>query len=155
MKKGKRIKIKSLKQMAEIAEKSLRDFSAQNNKNSATVILLFGDLGAGKTTFVQNIAKKMEIKEKINSPTFVISKKYKINNHNFIWKNLIHIDAYRLENEREVQNIGLDQELKNPENIIFIEWPEKIKNILPKNFFEIKLKYIGETEREMIIKYYA
>jgi tRNA threonylcarbamoyl adenosine modification protein YjeE len=70
-------------------------YSFEKNKNGATIILLRGDLGAGKTAFVKEVAKIFEIGEEITSPTFVIEKKYKIKGNSF-FKNLIHIDAYRL-----------------------------------------------------------
>jgi tRNA threonylcarbamoyl adenosine modification protein YjeE len=93
----------------------------------------------------------LKIKDKINSPTFVISKNYKIKNKDFSWKNLIHIDAYRLEREEDLELIGLKEQLKNPENLIFLESPEMIEKWLPKKYrVDIKLKYIDENTREII-----
>jgi tRNA threonylcarbamoyladenosine biosynthesis protein TsaE len=74
----KKVIVKDISQLEELAEKLLRNFSAHPPQNQATIILLSGDLGAGKTTLTQAIAKKIGIKEKVNSPTFTISKKYKI-----------------------------------------------------------------------------
>jgi len=132
-----------------IAEILLRKISAPK-KTSATLITLSGDLGAGKTTFTQKFGENLGIKEKINSPTFVISKKYEINSKEFIWKNLIHIDAYRLEREEDMELIGLKEQLKNPENLIFLEWPEMLVKWLPKkNRIDVKLKYLDENTREI------
>jgi len=140
-------RIENLKQMQETAEHFLRKCSATPTKNSATVIALYGDLGSGKTTFVQFIGKILEVSEKVNSPTFVISKNYPLKNQQ--WKNMIHIDAYRLNGKSDIKNIGLEEQVKNPENIIFIEWPEVIWKKLPKNFLKVELEYISENERKI------
>lgn len=142
------MKTKNLKETKKIAEILIRKISALK-KNSATLITLSGDLGAGKTTLTQQIGEILQIKEKINSPTFVISKTYLIKNKKFPWKKLIHIDAYRLEREEDLELIGLNNDLKNHENLIFLEWPEMIKKWLPKNDIKIQLKYINENEREI------
>ncbi len=139
---------KNLKETENAAEIFLRKISSQSSDNQATIISLSGDLGSGKTTFVQNIGKILKIEEKINSPTFVVSKVYKIT-ENEKWKKLIHIDAYRLNGENDIKNIGLDRQMKNPENIIFIEWAEKIWKKLPENFQEISFEYISENERSL------
>ena len=141
------MKTKNLEETKKIAEILLRKISAP--KQNARLITLSGDLGAGKTTLTQKIGELLEIKEKINSPTFVISKKYKIKSKNFPWKNLIHIDAYRLEREEDLELIGLKDDLKNPENLIFLEWPEMIEKWLPKDSTKIQLKYIDKDEREI------
>jgi len=147
-----KIKIENLEQMQKAAEIFLRKISAKAPKNSATIISLSGDLGSGKTTFVQNVGKVLKIKEKINSPTFVVSKIYKIPKNPTgptCWKKMIHIDAYRLGGENDVRNIGLDMQMQNPENLIFIEWAEIIKKGLPKNILEVEFQYLSETERQI------
>ncbi len=142
------MKTTSIQETKNVAKILLRKISAP--QNSATLITLSGDLGAGKTTFTQQIGELLEIKEKINSPTFVISKKYKIKSKNFPWKKLIHIDAYRLEREEDLDLIGLLDDLIKTENLIFLEWPEMIEKWLPKeNRFNVKLKYIDENTREI------
>ena len=91
----------------------------------AFVVGLFGHLGAGKTAFVKIVAKILGVKEEITSPTFVIMKNYKINHPK--WKNLIHIDAYRLEQREELEVLDFEGLVSNPENLIMIEWPEKVR----------------------------
>ncbi len=76
-------KIKKIEELEKVVEKVFNTLSKNLKNNSATVISLAGDLGSGKTTFAQNAGKVLKIKEKINSPTFVISKKYNINNKKF------------------------------------------------------------------------
>jgi tRNA threonylcarbamoyl adenosine modification protein YjeE len=119
----KKILIKNLEDMERFSRKFLENLEKNLPKeNSAFLTELSGDLGSGKTTFVQNIGKNLKIKEKISSPTFTISKIYKIPKNNFTKKkNLIHIDAYRLGEKNSIKNIGLDEQLKNYENLIFIE----------------------------------
>jgi tRNA threonylcarbamoyladenosine biosynthesis protein TsaE len=115
---------------------------------SALVVTMRGDLGSGKTTFVKMIAKEFGIKNTVTSPSFVIEKIYKLKNQAF--DNLIHIDAYRLESGEELKTLGLEEISKNPKNIIFIEWPNNVKNVLPENKQEISFKFIDENTREIM-----
>ena len=90
------------------------------HKKQATVLSFVGNLGAGKTTFVKAMASDLGIKEDIISPTFVISKEYKIKKHK-IFKKLIHIDAYRLKNKTDLNNIGFFEQIDDPTNLIIVE----------------------------------
>jgi len=118
-----------------------------NNKNEgASVLALHGDLGAGKTTLTKEIAKQFRIKEKIISPTFVIMKIYKIN-LNCKFKKLIHIDAYRLDSHSDLLNIGWDKIIKDKDNLIILEWPEKVKKLILKDFIKVEILHIDEKNR--------
>jgi tRNA threonylcarbamoyladenosine biosynthesis protein TsaE len=117
--------------------------------NGALVVGLYGDLGSGKTTFTQAVAKIFDIKEDITSPTFVIEKIYDISHGNF--KKLVHIDAYRLDSGKELVAIDWNKTLVDPKNIIFIEWPERVLEVLPKNLAKINFKFLSENEREIEI----
>lgn len=120
------------------------------NSNKAIVLALLGDLGAGKTTITKEIAKILGIKENISSPTFVIMKKYNTKNNKF--KKLIHIDAYRLEKEDEITNIGWDSIIKDKDNLIIIEWPEKVLGFLDKkDTFFVSLEHIDDKTRKIKI----
>ena len=127
-----------------------------NPSSEAVVLLLHGNLGSGKTTFLQGFAKGLGIKEKILSPTFVIQKRFLLKNKKF--HNFYHIDCYRLKNEKparaggDILELGFKDIIKNPENIIAIEWPEKIKKVLPKNCIKINFKFINENERAIDIE---
>ena len=162
---------------AEILANNLLANSGLANKTGALILGLFGNLGAGKTTFTQGFAKRLGIKKKIISPTFVILKKFKITKKfqntnlksqtNSKFKiinskklqlvtynqqlNLIHIDAYRIENPKELLVLNWNELIKNPQNIILVEWADKIKKILPKNYIKINFKFINENKREIII----
>ncbi len=112
-------------------------------KDKAVLIGLNGDLGSGKTTLVQEIAKSLNIKENVISPTFTIAKFYKLDKDQK-WKQLVHIDAYRIEKEDELKHIGWQEILENKENIIFIEWADRIIKSIPKDSIFFDLKYEEE-----------
>ena len=114
----------------------------------ALVLALSGNLGGGKTTFARGFLRGAGIRKKITSPTFVVIKNYKLQNTNH--KNIYHIDCYRLKTAKEILNLGLKGVLANQENIILIEWPEKVKKYLPKNYILIKFKH-GKKENERIV----
>lgn len=112
--------------------------------NREDVILLKGDLGAGKTTFVSGVAKGLGIEDDIISPTFNIMKCY------FNGKiPLYHIDAYRLEDQNV--EIGLDEYIEG-DGACFIEWPQFIEELIPDEVIEITLKTISDTNREITIE---
>jgi len=113
------------------------------NQKNATVFALIGELGSGKTTFVQRFARACGIKQTITSPTFVLLKQY---------GNIIHIDAYRLKNSKELEDLGYYELLKDPENVIFIEWADRISDILPENCIKLYFKH-GENENERKISF--
>ncbi len=119
-------------------------------KEKATIIALSGDLGAGKTFFVKSVAKYFNIKEEITSPTFVIQKEYQIRNHH-IYKKMIHIDAYRLDDKSELEYLGWDEIVQNKENLVFIEWPEQVKGINIPNVININIKILEGESREVDI----
>jgi len=138
--------------MQEIKEKDLEKIAIDlieiiNNKKlkKATVVALYGDLGSGKTTLTQIVCKKFGIKNKIISPTFVIMKKYIIQDEKF--ETLIHIDAYRLEKKEEMTHLGWDELISNNKNIMIVEWPENIKELIPKDSIVIKLSHIDNDTR--------
>ena len=113
----------------------------------ATIVALSGDLGAGKTTFVQGIARSLGIEESVTSPTFVIMKIYDLENQPF--KRLVHMDAYRLKGAEHLRVLGWDALIADPANLICIEWPEKIEGAIPQDATRITLRYSGEG-REII-----
>lgn len=119
----------------------------QKEPNKAIIIGLVGDLGSGKTSFVQGVTKYFGLNQYITSPTFVIQKIYNLPN-GFNWSKLIHIDAYRLDNNGEF--LRLNELIKDSNNLIFIEWPDRIKQFLPDNFNKIYFKFLDENSREII-----
>ena len=113
------------------------------------ILALVGELGSGKTTFVQGLAQGLGIKRRVISPTFILTRRYplRFKNKDLRIKNFYHLDLYRLEGnmEREIQNLGLSEIWEKKENIIAIEWAEKIRNVVPKNTTWI---YFEELDRD-------
>ena len=116
---------------------------------NATVVGLYGDLGAGKTTFSQAVAKTLEVEETVVSPTFVIMKIYELSGQK--WKHLIHIDAYRLEKSSELARLGWQELISDSGNLILIEWPERVVDIMLEHT-SIHFTHISENEREIEVK---
>ena len=109
----------------------------------ATVVTLSGDLGAGKTTFVQGVAKALGVEETVTSPTFVLEKIYELRERSY--KRLIHIDACRLENAHELQALGWREILSDPSNLILLEWPERVADIIPDSAIRIIVEGSGDS----------
>jgi len=141
-----KIRSTSVSETSEIAKNFLEKISL-GMQDGALVVGLYGDLGSGKTTFTQAIAKLFGITDDITSPTFVIEKIYNMQHTKF--NNLVHIDAYRLNSSRELQVLDWERTVSDPHNIIFIEWPEQVLDILPENHAKISFKFISEGEREI------
>jgi tRNA threonylcarbamoyladenosine biosynthesis protein TsaE len=120
-------------------------------QGKAIVFGLKGDLGAGKTTFLQGFAKGLGIKEKVISPTFVIMNRFDIKKSKF--ENFYHLDCYRIEDVKEMKSLGFEEIISNPKNIVCIEWPEKIKKIIPEELVAIKFKILEGDNREIMIEY--
>lgn len=108
------------------------------------VVALSGELGAGKTTFTKGFAKGLGIKEKITSPTFVLIRQHKIPLTNNV---LYHIDLYRLENSNDFRNLGVEELINDKNNLIIIEWADKIKDFLPKDTLKISIEKTENNQR--------
>lgn len=119
------------------------------------VVALYGDLGGGKTTFAQGLAKGLGINKRIISPTFIIVRKYRIKNRESRIKDFYHIDLYRIPENTGIDNLGLDEILNDPNSIVAIEWAEKLGKGLPKKRWDIKFEYLGEDKRKITINNYG
>ncbi len=139
----------TIKQTHKAAAELLKEIKSTPRVGGAMVVALSGELGSGKTTFTQGFAKALGIKERITSPTFVLLKRFKIDDLRF--KNFVHIDAYRFENPKEILDLGWKNMINQPENIIFVEWAEKIKKILPSNCFWVKFGHKEPKTRSIDI----
>jgi tRNA threonylcarbamoyladenosine biosynthesis protein TsaE len=153
---------KGVEETAKIAREFVQNLKPEADR--ATVVGLYGDLGAGKTTFMKYLAESLGIKETIQSPTFVIMKKYEIKDASkktqvkkifkiapCVFQNLVHIDAYRIEKDEEMLNLDWLAIINDPKNLVCVEWPELIAKIMPshiKIFFEHGSK---EGERKLKI----
>lgn len=114
------------------------------------VICLSGDLGSGKTTFTQGILEGLGAEKPYVSPTFMIMKKYELGarSREEKIKNVYHIDTYRID-EKAILDLGWEEMLEEKDSVIIVEWPERIKNIIPGLARWIEFKWIGENEREI------
>ena len=126
--------------------------------SKARVAVLYGDLGSGKTTFIQGMAKGLGIKKRIISPTFLIVRNYKMKkskvksqNYNSKFKSFYHVDLYRTQDEGDLEGLGLKEILEDPQNIVAIEWGEKLGKLMPKKRCDVKLEYLNEDKRRITI----
>lgn len=124
---------------------------AKDSHSQAIVVGLYGNLGSGKTTFVQCVAEILAVSEHITSPTFVILKRFKIKDLKFKFESLIHIDAYRLKNSDELHALGFEKLLKDPDNFIFVEWADRVADILPKKQTKLFFEFVDENTRKITI----
>lgn len=152
-------KTKNYKETQELGKKLAKEILNLPKKKTATVLGLSGNLGGGKTTFLQGFFKGLGIKEKVLSPTFVIMKRFQILlvvkstlSRDFSDRCFYHFDCYRLNKPEEILELSFEKIIKNPQNIVAIEWPEKIKKYLPKETIFINFKFIDEKTRELTIK---
>lgn len=122
--------IKDETELETFAESLLEKISSFNHP-SAVVIALSGDLGSGKTTFVQKLAATLGVTENITSPTFVLEKRYKTNNERFT--QLIHIDLYRIKEEREIDLLSISSVKDNAQTLFCIEWADMFPDCLPND----------------------
>jgi tRNA threonylcarbamoyladenosine biosynthesis protein TsaE len=121
-------------------------------KNKALVLGLSGDLGGGKTTFLQGFAKGLGIKKRVLSPTFLIMKKFELNNSTIRqFSNFYHFDCYRIKKSKEILDLGFKKITSDPKNIVAVEWAERIKKIMPRNTIWIKFEFIDENKRKIRI----
>jgi tRNA threonylcarbamoyladenosine biosynthesis protein TsaE len=132
-----------------IAAKLAQKLLASMPGKAATVVALRGELGAGKTTFTQGFAKALNIKEQPKSPTFNLMKEYPIPNTPYrLW----HLDCYRLQNHKDLASLDMPRIWNDQNAIVFIEWPERIGNGLPRNHIEIHLEHASKEARAITIK---
>lgn len=120
-------------------------------KKGALVLALKGELGAGKTSFIQGLAKGLGIKENVLSPTFLIAKSYKLQAKNY--KLFYHIDAYRLKNSKELLQLEWKEIIANPNNIVAVEWADNVKSIIPKDAPWISFSYNREGTTKRTISF--
>lgn len=127
--------------------------TAVQKKSKPIILALAGELGSGKTTFIQGLAKTLGIREKVQSPTFVLMKWYKLpkSRPRHFFRRLIHIDAYRLERISEAGHLGLKEIFKARDAIIVVEWAERIKKFVPRSALWIRFQH-GRHSGQRIIE---
>ncbi len=137
----------STEETAEIAKTFLT--TLHQMPDMAMLIGLEGELGAGKTTFVQALGACLGITQSMTSPTFVLMKEYPL--HHDPFSKLVHIDAYRLTHGSDLLGLGFKELLDDRSALILIEWPERVADILPKQRTTIHIDHIGPRERRISI----
>ncbi|MDO8639476.1 MAG: tRNA (adenosine(37)-N6)-threonylcarbamoyltransferase complex ATPase subunit type 1 TsaE [bacterium] len=145
---------KSILQTKSVGRDLVKKITKNKSQKKAAVLGLTGNLGGGKTTFVQGFAKGLGITEKILSPTFVIMRKFKIplsnaGKPNSYFKTFYHIDCYRIKHPKEILDLGFKKILADPESIIAIEWAENVKKLLPKNTLWLHFDFIDKGARKI------
>jgi tRNA threonylcarbamoyladenosine biosynthesis protein TsaE len=124
--------------------------AAEKVTEGAALIALAGDLGAGKTTFTQQLAAHLGITQTVVSPTFGILKKYDVPEHQY-FDTLFHIDAYRIEDISEAGPLRLNELFLTPRTLVCLEWPEQIAEILPSTKIHVQLEITENESRKVTI----
>jgi len=136
---------RSKAQTQKIAAKLAKKIISEGIHKNARVLALIGDLGSGKTAFTQGFIRSLGIKTHVPSPTFVIYRRYPINLKfkikNLKFKSIYHFDLYRIQKPKEIIDLDFKKIIKDPENIVLIEWPEQILKFLPRNTIEIYFEH--------------
>lgn len=130
----------SLDEIEAIAKKIL-------SENPQKVILFNGNMGVGKTTLIKALAKKLGVNDVTSSPTFSLVNEYQVNNNEM----LFHFDVYRLKNETEAMDMGIEEYLYSG-NWCFIEWAEKIPNLIPNEHSIITIELLNDGKRKLTLQ---
>jgi tRNA threonylcarbamoyladenosine biosynthesis protein TsaE len=127
----------SIEQLADVAQQIV-------DKNPNKIILFNGEMGVGKTTLIKQLCKTLGVKEATSSPTFSLVNEYQANNNQLVY----HFDFYRLNKETEALDMGVDDYLFSG-NWCFIEWPEKIENLIPEKHTTITIELLSNGNRKL------
>lgn len=120
------------------------------DQTTAVTLALVGDLGAGKTTFTQQLASHLGVEEPIVSPTFGIMKVYELSDHQY-YDQLVHIDAYRIEDQNETGPLRLSELFTQPRTLVCVEWPERIANAMPQPVTTLTFAICEADTREVVV----
>lgn len=145
------IRTKTAKETENIARELALETGRVKKQTSALVIVLSGNLGAGKTTFAQGFARALGIKKRILSPTFVLMKIYALKKRARA-RHFVHIDCYRIHSPRDITPLGVKEIFRDKNAIILIEWPERIRTLIPKSALWVKFRH-GKKESERILSF--
>jgi tRNA threonylcarbamoyladenosine biosynthesis protein TsaE len=140
------ITTKSTEETKKLAEEIAKKIKAGD------VIALYGDLGAGKTTFSRFLSIALGSTSRVQSPTFVIARKYHIKSSEHPIEKINHLDLYRLKTQGELQDLDLHHFFGDPTAVTIVEWPEIAEELLPKNSIKIRFSYIDENTRNIDVE---
>lgn len=135
--------VKNIKETQKLAKKFAKMIKGGD------IVLLNGDLGAGKTTFTKFVAKALGVRDEVTSPTFTIMKEYQGRKYK-----ILHFDMYRLDGVEESTGFGFEEYVKNRDYnvVIFIEWSERVKELLDENYVVVDIRRIDENKRQFSIE---
>ena len=137
------MKIESL----ETIRKTARDFiETVIKQGGGRVFLFYGSMGAGKTTFIRAVCEELGVEESVNSPTFAIVNEYRSGEGDPIY----HFDFYRINKEEEAYDFGYEDYFYSGE-LCFVEWPEKIENLLPEDAVTVSITEQPDGTREVVV----
>lgn len=142
-------KTSSAKETKELAKTLVKKWMRQPRSKGAFVVGFEGELGSGKTTFIQGAVEALGIKEKVTSPTFVLMKRYQTPDS----RNLYHIDCYRLNTPKELLSLGWRELLRHPENIVFVEWADRFADLMPPKTVHMKFQASSPRKRLILVSY--
>ena len=118
-----------------------------------STVLLRGDLGAGKTTFVQGFLEALGAARPYVSPTFIIMKQYDLAAPSPTGvARVYHMDAYRIDDPAEMERLGFEEWTADKAGVVLVEWPERIATLLPKDARTVSLRWISDTDREITVE---
>ncbi|QQR82225.1 tRNA (adenosine(37)-N6)-threonylcarbamoyltransferase complex ATPase subunit type 1 TsaE [Candidatus Campbellbacteria bacterium] len=145
----KRVECRSLEEVSTLARAFVETLECLDG--GATLVVLKGDLGAGKTAFVKEVARVLGVTEHVTSPTFVIEKRYGLNSNDQYqisnFKSLVHIDAYRMESAHELEVLGWQELLREGKTLVMVEWPERVAESIPEGARVVVCEFVDETTR--------
>ncbi len=133
-------KVASLEDLLDVARKFIEDWKEE------THFIFVGEMGAGKTTFIKAICEALGVTDPISSPTFSIANEYTTEKGDTLY----HFDFYRIEDEEEALDFGIEEYFESGV-MCFMEWAEKIENLLPEIVVEVKITELANREREIVV----
>lgn len=125
--------------------------ATRRGRRRPIVFALAGELGSGKTTFVQGLARSLGIRERVQSPTFVLVKRYRLPPRQRPFRHFVHVDAYRIERWRAARHCNLPATFRDRDAIIVIEWADRIKKLIPQGAVWIRFRHTSKTQRTIEI----
>jgi tRNA threonylcarbamoyladenosine biosynthesis protein TsaE len=147
-----------LRELPECAGNALAAIWMLGQKERATVVALVGELGSGKTTFVQAMLKRLGIAQRVQSPTYVLMKRYPLEGALTTFgsprrfNRVVHIDAYRLAGAKEFESLRPEEFLADPKALVLVEWPERAGEALPAADLTVKFSSEGAGPDERYIE---
>ena len=147
------ITTKSAKETQKVAHLFAKEILKSDfDRKNAVVVALEGDLGGGKTTFSQGFSRGLGVREKVLSPTFVIMRQHLLNSRMFHFRRFVHMDAYRISGVKELRLLGWQDIIQDKNAIVLVEWADRIRRALPKEYIRIRFTFVDENERLIVFE---